>query len=162
MRVIRSEFTNSELRRFEMDDNSAQLHQNGGSVGQLGGGSSSSSNTGLNKQGDEKQSNGSKGPQYTMPGILHYIQHEFSRFEIERSQWDVDRAELQVNNSIRCTDHFLCFRCSIRKTRLMKEFFLLKLKWGRILTSLNELNFFLKLFFDSETENCSSLPIFND
>lgn len=95
MRVIRS-FNNSELRRFEMDDNSAQLHQNGGGVGQLGGGSSSS-NTGLNKQGDEKQSNGSKGPQYTMPGILHYIQHEFSRFEIERSQWDVDRAELQVN-----------------------------------------------------------------
>lgn len=103
MRVIRS-FDNSELRRFEMDDNSAQLHQNGGGVGQLGG-SSSSSNTGLNKQGDEKQSNGSKGPQYTMPGILHYIQHEFSRFEIERSQWDVDRAELQVK-IIQCvTDH---------------------------------------------------------
>lgn len=90
MRVIRS-FDNSELRR-EMDENSAQLHQNGGGVG----GGSSSSNIGLNKQGDEKQSNGSKGPQYTMPGILHYIQHEFSRFEIERSQWDVDRAELQV------------------------------------------------------------------
>lgn len=35
-------------------------------------------------------------PQYTIPGILHFIQHEWSRFEIERSQWDVDRAELQV------------------------------------------------------------------
>lgn len=105
MRVIRS-YDNSELRHLEMDDNSAQLHQNGGGVGQLGGGSSSSSNTGLNnKQGDEKQSNGSKGPQYTMPGILHYIQHEFSRFEIERSQWDVDRAELQVN--IRCVSDVL-------------------------------------------------------
>ncbi|KAG4068116.1 hypothetical protein HA402_001541 [Bradysia odoriphaga] len=100
MRVMRSEFDNSELRREIMDDNSAQLHQNGGGVGQLGGGSSSSSNAVLNKQGDEKQSNGSKGPQYTMPGILHYIQHEFSRFEIERSQWDVDRAELQIDAKI--------------------------------------------------------------
>lgn len=35
---------------------------------------------------------------YTIPGVLHFIQHEFSRFEIERSQWDVDRAELQVKN----------------------------------------------------------------
>ncbi|EDX04165.1 GD23499 [Drosophila simulans] len=34
-------------------------------------------------------------PQYTIPGILHFIQHEWSRFELERSQWDVDRAELQ-------------------------------------------------------------------
>lgn len=117
MRVIRS-FNNSELRR-EMDDNSAQLHQNGGGVGQLG--SSSSSNTGLNKQGDEKQSNGSKGPQYTMPGILHYIQHEFSRFEIERSQWDVDRAELQVNNSMVFFPTGI--RCSVHTTRFMKEFF---------------------------------------
>jgi len=36
-------------------------------------------------------------PQYTIPGILHFIQHEWSRFELERSQWDVDRAELQVS-----------------------------------------------------------------
>lgn len=51
--------------------------------------------------GDEQNvtSNGGNpqsSPQYTIPGILHFIQHEWSRFEIERSQWDVDRAELQV------------------------------------------------------------------
>lgn len=34
--------------------------------------------------------------QYSIPGILHFIQHEWARFELERSQWDVDRAELQV------------------------------------------------------------------
>jgi len=39
-------------------------------------------------------------PQYTIPGILHFIQHEWSRFELERSQWDVDRAELQVSYPI--------------------------------------------------------------
>ena len=35
-----------------------------------------------------------------MPGILHFIQHEWSRFEMERAQWDVERAELQVIKSI--------------------------------------------------------------
>lgn len=139
MRVIRS-FNNSELRR-EMDDNSAQLHQNGGGVGQLG--SSSSSNTGLNKQGDEKQSNGSKGPQYTMPGILHYIQHEFSRFEIERSQWDVDRAELQVNNSM----VFFSFWHSLFRSydTFYERIFLLQLKWGRI-NVLKQMNTFRSTF----------------
>ncbi|XP_078491586.1 striatin-3 [Ciona intestinalis] len=33
---------------------------------------------------------------YSMPGILHFIQHEWSRFEMERAQWDVERAELQA------------------------------------------------------------------
>ena len=36
-------------------------------------------------------------PLYTVPGILHYLQHEWTRFEIERQQWETERAELQVN-----------------------------------------------------------------
>lgn len=35
--------------------------------------------------------------QYSMPGILHFIQHEWARFEMEKSQWEVDRVELQVS-----------------------------------------------------------------
>ena len=35
-------------------------------------------------------------PQYSMPGILHFLQTEWARFEMDRAQWDVDRAELQV------------------------------------------------------------------
>ncbi|CAN8031668.1 unnamed protein product [Ixodes persulcatus] len=35
-------------------------------------------------------------PQYSIPGILHFIQHEWSRFEMERAQWDVERAEFQA------------------------------------------------------------------
>uniref|UniRef100_A0A336KGC5 CSON006515 protein n=1 Tax=Culicoides sonorensis TaxID=179676 RepID=A0A336KGC5_CULSO len=38
--------------------------------------------------------------QYTIPGVLHFIQHEWSRFELERSQWDVDRAELQAKIAV--------------------------------------------------------------
>ena len=33
---------------------------------------------------------------YTVPGILHFLQHEWTRFEIERQQWETERAELQV------------------------------------------------------------------
>ena len=39
-------------------------------------------------------------PQYSMPGILHFLQTEWARFEMERSQWEVERAELQVNETI--------------------------------------------------------------
>lgn len=94
-----------------MDDNSAQLsHQNGqlgvtNSTSQLGGsGVGNNTVTGLNnKQGDgNNQANTAVSHEqiYSIPGVLHFIQHEFSRFEIERSQWDVDRAELQVNQMI--------------------------------------------------------------
>ena len=38
----------------------------------------------------------SSKPAYTIPGILHFIQHEWSKFEIEKSQFDVERAELQA------------------------------------------------------------------
>ncbi|XP_039252174.2 striatin-3-like [Styela clava] len=33
---------------------------------------------------------------YTMPGILHFIQHEWSKFEMDRAQWEVEKAELQA------------------------------------------------------------------
>lgn len=40
-------------------------------------------------------------PLYTVPGILHYLQHEWTRFEIERQQWETERAEFQVDISYR-------------------------------------------------------------
>lgn len=69
-----------------MEDTSPSQNHNG----QLGT-SSGGLNVG-NKQSDE----GSQRIQYSIPGILHFIQHEWARFEMERSQWEVDRAELQV------------------------------------------------------------------
>lgn len=41
--------------------------------------------------------------QYSIPGILHFLQHEWARFEVERAQWEVERAELQVK-----TPHLTC------------------------------------------------------
>ncbi|XP_067287112.1 striatin isoform X1 [Pseudorasbora parva] len=34
--------------------------------------------------------------QYSIPGILHFLQHEWARFEVDRAQWEVERAELQA------------------------------------------------------------------
>lgn len=70
-----------------MEDNSL-IQQNG--VGQVVKQVSAVSN---NKENDET----SLKAQYSIPGILHFIQHEWARFELERSQWEVDRAELQVS-----------------------------------------------------------------
>lgn len=43
---------------------------------------------------------GSVGPEqitnYTIPGILNFIKHEWTRFERERANWEVERAELQA------------------------------------------------------------------
>ncbi|KAF0021651.1 hypothetical protein F2P81_026096 [Scophthalmus maximus] len=33
--------------------------------------------------------------QFSVPGILHFLQHEWARFEVERAQSEVERAELQ-------------------------------------------------------------------
>lgn len=68
-----------------MDDNSVS-HHNGGQLGSQIGVTTS------NKQNDET----SQSVQYSIPGILHFIQHEWARFELERSQWEVDRAEFEA------------------------------------------------------------------
>lgn len=83
-----------------MDENSLS-HQNGAILG--GGNPQNSVNTNnmTNKAGgdDTNGANANNMAQYTIPGVLHYLQHEWARFELERSQWDVDRAELQVCSS---------------------------------------------------------------
>ncbi|KAG7306007.1 hypothetical protein JYU34_008577 [Plutella xylostella] len=68
-----------------MDDSSVS-HHNGGQVGSQIGVSINS------KQNDEP----SQSVPYSIPGILHFIQHEWARFELERSQWEVDKAELEA------------------------------------------------------------------
>lgn len=77
---ISSEFSQN------MEDNGIN-QQNGGQLGPQQGGSVVN-----NKQNEEN----SAKTQYSIPGILHFIQHEWARFELERSQWEVDKAELQV------------------------------------------------------------------
>ncbi|CAH8681006.1 unnamed protein product [Schistosoma rodhaini] len=35
-------------------------------------------------------------PHYTIQGVLHFLQTEWNRLEMQRSQWEVERAELQA------------------------------------------------------------------
>lgn len=113
-----------------MDENSSLNHQNGAGgqlsgIGSTGTGGMQSSGVGLggmvnnsaggmnnnNKpvglggtggggNGQDDQNNKAAPTQYSIPGILHFIQHEWARFELERSQWDVDRAELQAKIAV--------------------------------------------------------------
>ena len=56
------------------------------------------SNGGANRNGANLNENSAiNRPSYSIPGILHFIQHEWARFEMERAQWEVERAELQVH-----------------------------------------------------------------
>uniref|UniRef100_A0A182JJ02 Striatin domain-containing protein n=1 Tax=Anopheles atroparvus TaxID=41427 RepID=A0A182JJ02_ANOAO len=64
-----------------------------GGKGGVGGGAGG----GMGGGGNCDDQNNKAPSQYSIPGILHFIQHEWARFELERSQWDVDRAELQVS-----------------------------------------------------------------
>ncbi|KRZ74385.1 Striatin, partial [Trichinella papuae] len=41
----------------------------------------------------DKDDKASKPP-YSIPGVLHFIQHEWVKFEMDRSQWEVEKAEL--------------------------------------------------------------------
>ncbi|XP_055929948.1 striatin-3-like isoform X3 [Argiope bruennichi] len=49
---------------------------------------------GINSKQSQDEHN--QRPHYSIPGILHFIQHEWARFEMERAQWEVERAELQA------------------------------------------------------------------
>lgn len=64
---------------------------NNGGGGGGGGGLRGGPNSGAGGPGG-----GGGNLHYTIPGILHFLQHEWSRFEMDRSQWDVEKAELQV------------------------------------------------------------------
>lgn len=80
--MIKQEVGNLQMKTddYRMEDNSS-VNQNG----QMG---TNSNNI--------KQEDGGQRIQYTIPGILHFIQHEWARFEMERSQWEVDKAELNA------------------------------------------------------------------
>lgn len=79
-----------------MEDNSSSQSQNHN--GPLSGGANVTVTNNKQQNSDNVSSEGAKdqGPQYSMPGILHFIQHEWARFELDRSQWELDRAEFQV------------------------------------------------------------------
>ena len=55
--------------------------------------SNNSTNAGVGQQNERP------AVSYTMPGILHYLQHEWNRYELDRQQWEVEKAEFQTKIS---------------------------------------------------------------
>ena len=37
--------------------------------------------------------------QYTLPGVLHYLNQEHRRFETQRNYWEIERAKLKVSTA---------------------------------------------------------------
>ncbi|XP_063986956.1 striatin isoform X2 [Diachasmimorpha longicaudata] len=79
-----------------MEDNSSSVSQNHN--GPLSSGANVSIGNDKHQNSDNAGGNDAKDqkPQYSMPGILHFIEHEWARFELDRSQWELDRAEFQA------------------------------------------------------------------
>ncbi|KAF1749832.1 hypothetical protein GCK72_016377 [Caenorhabditis remanei] len=48
-----------------------------------------------NTQNDKTEEETTR-PQYTMSGILHFIQHEWTKNELDRTRWEAERAEMQA------------------------------------------------------------------
>uniref|UniRef100_A0A8C7K7M1 Striatin n=1 Tax=Oncorhynchus kisutch TaxID=8019 RepID=A0A8C7K7M1_ONCKI len=48
---------------------------------------------GLLPEGDAAEA--ARSP-YSIPGILHFLQHEWARFDVEKVQWELQRVELQA------------------------------------------------------------------
>uniref|UniRef100_H2TJH4 Striatin n=1 Tax=Takifugu rubripes TaxID=31033 RepID=H2TJH4_TAKRU len=59
---------------------------------------SSSSSGGGNVRAPQASAEAGRA-QYNIPGILHFLRHEWARFEGDRAQWEVERAELQAQIS---------------------------------------------------------------
>lgn len=48
------------------------------------------------QQSQQQQQQQNQQPPYTIPGILHYLEYEWHRFEVERQEWEVEKAELSA------------------------------------------------------------------
>ncbi|KAI1287421.1 Striatin-3 [Halotydeus destructor] len=72
----------------------------GGSLNQNNNNGIAVSSSNQHQSIQHQQSQQQQQQQYTIPGILHFLQYEWQRFELERQQWDVERAELQARISL--------------------------------------------------------------
>lgn len=52
-------------------------------------------NTAQNGGGSQDAASSSQ-PEYTLAGILHYLQTEWRRYEKDRNEWEIERAEMRA------------------------------------------------------------------
>ncbi|KAK6759048.1 hypothetical protein RB195_016333 [Necator americanus] len=51
------------------------------------------------QQQSEQKDEQNRRPPYTMHGVLHFLQHEWSKYEMEKAKWEMERAEMQARIS---------------------------------------------------------------
>jgi striatin 1/3/4 len=55
-------------------------------------------NGSLQQQSDSgQQSQQSQQPEYSLAGVLHFLQTEWRRYERDRNEWEIERAEMRVS-----------------------------------------------------------------
>jgi len=72
----------------------------------------------------ESLEGGSSGPQYTVPGILHYLQHEFTTYEVDRIRWEDERAALKAQISFLQGEregHQNMMQCLVKRIKMLEN-----------------------------------------
>lgn len=54
--------------------------------------------------GGSQDAASSSQPEYTLAGILHYLQSEWRRYEKDRNEWEIERAEMRVSRLARARE----------------------------------------------------------
>lgn len=77
-------------------ENHNNMANSGGSSAQEGNSSKSDDEVRNSYASFTQRPNFQKRPPFSMHGVLHFLEHEWSRYEKERTQWEMERAELRV------------------------------------------------------------------
>jgi striatin 1/3/4 len=55
--------------------------------------------------GDGSSQGGSQNPPMNLASVLHYLQSEWRRWERDRNEWEIERAEMRVRSSDNSSSH---------------------------------------------------------
>ncbi|KAL9931309.1 hypothetical protein V8E36_009819 [Tilletia maclaganii] len=79
------------MQQFQQNNNGGSQASDGSGNGIQQGFGPGSSTTGTGASG-----NGPNPPEYTLAGILHFLQSEWRRYERDRNEWEIERAEMRA------------------------------------------------------------------
>ena len=50
----------------------------------------------VNMSNENNQNSYTLPTQYTLPGVVQFLQHEWNKFDSEKAQWELEKIELKV------------------------------------------------------------------
>jgi striatin 1/3/4 len=78
-----------------MQHQQQQQHQGGGAQGQ-GQGGQQQGNGASSADAQSQAASGGAGQEMNLASVLHYLQSEWRRWERDRNEWEIERAEMRV------------------------------------------------------------------